>query len=100
MKLSLKFDFKKSLSYILKRFSLVLWVFLGLVVIAEALTIKASVSQILQANAEQAINNAKLLRVNFETYNSIEKRLTTNSSFIPSESTGIDPFGVAPNKQN
>ncbi len=98
MKLELKFDYKKTLSYVLKRFSLVLWVFLGLVLLAEALTIKASVNQILEANAEQAISNAKLLRVNFETYNAIEKRLTDNAAFVPSESSGIDPFGVPAKK--
>lgn len=94
MKINLKFDYKTILPFVLKRFSLVLWVFLGLILVAEGLTIKSSLDKINAANAEPLLNNAQLLRVNFGNYDAIEKRLSHNQAFIPQEPTITDPFGL------
>lgn len=99
MKINFKLDYKTILPLILKRFSLVLWIFLGLIILAEAFTIKSSVNKILEANAEQVTNLSQLLRVNFATYSAIDKRLTTNSAFAPADSSGVDPFGIVAKKE-
>lgn len=98
MKINLKFNYKTFIPFILKRFSLVLWVFLGLVIIAEGFTIKSSVSKILQANDDHITNGVQLLRVNFGVYSDIDKRLTANSNFVPSEPPQNDPFGIVEKK--
>ncbi len=98
MKIDLKFSLKSILPFILKRFSVVLWVFLGIIILAEAFTIKSSVDMITQANSEPLLNTAQLLRVNFESYEKIDKRLSHNLSFTPSEPKAGDPFGLPAKK--
>ncbi len=97
MKMNISLDFKTILSYVLKRFSLALWVLLAFVIIAEGFTIKSSINKIQKANEQTQFNGSQLIRVNFTTYDSIEKRLNSNSSFVPAEPTTIDPFGLADN---
>ncbi|QQS23074.1 hypothetical protein IPM19_00695 [bacterium] len=90
----MKLDLKAILPFILKRFSLVLWVFLGLVIIAEAFVIKSSIAKMNKAQEQSQFANSQLVRVNFDSYEAIEKRLSENASFVPSTPTSGDPFGV------
>lgn len=98
MKIDLKFSLKSFLPFVLKRFSLVLWVFLGIIILAEAFTIKSSLDMISQANSEPLLSTSQLLRVNFESYEKIDQRLSHNLSFTPSEPKTGDPFGLIPKK--
>lgn len=95
MNLNIKLDYKSILSKLLAKFSIVLWVFLGLVIFAEALVIQDSVAKILQANNLSQFSGAQLTRVNFTLYEQLEKRLTENSAFLPDEPSTEDPFGLA-----
>lgn len=90
----MKLDLKAILPFILKRFSLVLWVFLGLVIIAEAFVIKSSIAKINKAQDQSQFSNSQLVRVNFNFYEAIEKRLSENAVFMPSQPTSGDPFAV------
>lgn len=98
MKINLKFDFKKIIPIILNRFSLVLWLILLLVALAESYVISASVAKINRANEQGEIDSAQLVRINFSAYDTIEKRLNHNQEFVPQEPTSSDPFGLPPSK--
>lgn len=100
MKLNIKLDYKQIIPFILKRFSLVLWVFLGLVILAEAFVLKSQVAKISKAREQSQFSNSQLVRVNFKTYEAIEKRLSESAAFIPSTPTTGDPFGVILNSNN
>lgn len=92
--MQLKLDYKSFLAKLMAKFSLVLWLFLALVILAEAWVIKASVDKVLTANDLTQFSSAQLTRVNFNTYESIDKRLTENSAFLPEEPNTADPFGL------
>ncbi len=91
------FDFKNISQAIIKRFSLVLWLVLGLVILAEAWVIKGSVDKIFAANDDSAFPNAQLVRVNFTLYDEIEKRMIENQTYLPPEPSTRDPFGIRSN---
>lgn len=94
MKLNFKLDYKTFISKLLSKFSIVLWIFLGLIIIAEAWIIKDSVNKVLLANNLSQFAGAQLTRVNFGLYEQVEKRLTENSAYLPEAPTTEDPFGV------
>lgn len=91
---NLKFDFKNIGQAIIKRFSIVLWVVLGFVILAESWVIKSSVDKILTASDDSQFSNTQLVRVNFDLYDSIEKRLIENQTYLPPEPSTRDPFGI------
>ncbi len=93
---SLKFNFKDLVPLLLSKFSLILWIFLAIVILVEGWVIKSSVDKVLAANDLSQFAGAQLTRVSFDVYDQIEKRLTENSSFLPSQPTTADPFGRAP----
>ncbi|HAG27484.1 TPA: hypothetical protein DCG61_01730 [Patescibacteria group bacterium] len=94
--LSLSFDIKGILPALFKKFSLVLWIALALLIVAEGLIIKRSFDKIMTANDSSLYANVQLVRVNFNTYDQIEKRLNENTNFLPSTPVSPDPFGLPP----
>lgn len=96
--LKLSFDLKSIGQSLLKKFSLVLWVMLGLVILAEAWVIKGSVDKVLTATDQSQFANTQLVRVNFDAYDRIEKRLMDNENFLPPEPETADPFGLRPSE--
>ncbi len=94
MNVNIKFDYKKIIQVLLKNFAIVLWVFLGLVIIAEGFVIKDSFSKILTVADQSQFVGSQLIRVNFTAYDQIEKKLEENSKFLPSFDNIPDPFGV------
>lgn len=93
---NISFDLKSLSQNLLKRFSLVLWVILGLVILAEAWVIKGSIDKVLTATDQSQFASAQLVRVNFDAYERIEKQLNFNQQFLPPEPETIDPFGLRP----
>lgn len=93
---NISFDLKSLTRNLLKRFSVVLWVILGLVILAEAWIIKGSVDKVMTASDNSQFAGAQLVRVNFEAYERIEKRLNLNQQFLPPEPQTADPFGLRP----
>ncbi|HMR55158.1 MAG TPA: hypothetical protein PKD34_01020 [Candidatus Doudnabacteria bacterium] len=94
--IKLKFDLKGILPLVFRRFSLVLWIALGLVIAAEGFVIKRSFDKIMIANDSSLFANVQLIRVNFNTYDEIEKRLNENTNFLPPQPIAADPFGLPP----
>lgn len=94
--INLKFDYKGIAGLVVKKLPLVLWLLLGLVILAEAWIIKGSVDQVLTALDQSQFAGAQLVRVNFESYDRIEKRLNENQQFLPPEPDTADPFGLRP----
>jgi hypothetical protein len=94
--IDIKFDYKAILQFLLKRFSIVLWVFLGLVIIAEGFVIKDSLNKILTATDQSVFAGAQLIRVNFTVYDTIEKHIDGNSKFLPEFDSAPNPFGTKP----
>ena len=96
MNINIKFDYKQILQLLLKKFSIVLWVFLALVIIAEGFVIKDSLDKILTATDQSLFAGAQLIRVNFPVYDSIEKQIDENSKYLPQFDNVNDPFGTKP----
>ncbi|HMQ01652.1 MAG TPA: hypothetical protein PKD79_01115 [Candidatus Doudnabacteria bacterium] len=94
--LNINFDLKTIINLIFKRFSLVLWIAIGLVLIAEGFILKNSLDKIITANDASLFANVQLVRVNFFTYDNIEKKLNYNTSFLPEEPVTTNPFGLPP----
>jgi hypothetical protein len=94
--IKLKFDLKQILPLVFRRFSLILWIALGLIVVAEGFVIKRSLDKIMIANDSSLYANVQLVRVNFNIYDKIEKRLNDNINFVPPQPIATDPFGLPP----
>lgn len=94
MKLNFSVNYKDVLAFLMKRINLVLWIFLGLVLLAEGFVIKDSISKVLLIADQSQIAGAQLVRVDFNLYDSIEKRLNENSQYLPSSLDSPDPFGL------
>ncbi len=96
MKLSIQPNFKAFPSLIKKHFQFVLWGFLIFVLVMEFFVIKDSIDLILIARAPAPGAQAQLVRVNFEQYKLIEKRLEDDSQFNPDPVKYTSPFGAPP----
>ncbi len=94
--MNISFYLKGIARNLVKRFSLVLWVALGLIILAEAWVIKGSLDKVLTAADETPLGNTQLVRVNFESYERIEKKLNFNQQYLPPEPETADPFGLPP----
>lgn len=92
--INLKLDLKSLTGILLKKLPVVLWLLLGLVILAEGWVIKGSVDKILVATDQSQFAGAQLVRVNFSEYEKIEKRLNDNLQFLPPEPSTGDPFGL------
>jgi hypothetical protein len=95
LNLKLSLDLKSFVPLLLKRFSLVLWILLGLIMVAEAWVLKSSVDKVLTATDQSQFAGAQLVRVNFTAYEKIEERLNNNNQFLPPEPETQDPFGLS-----
>lgn len=93
LNMKMNLDLKSFVPLLLKRFSLVLWILLGLVILAEGWVLKSSTDKILTANDQSQFAGAQLVRVNFTAYEQIEQRLNSNNQFLPPEPETADPFG-------
>lgn len=94
--INFSFDIKAITAFLLKKLPLVLWILLGLVIAAEAFVIKGSVDKILNATDQSEFAGAQLVRLNFDGYERIEKRLNENLQYLPPEPDTADPFGQRP----
>lgn len=95
--INLSFDLKSITRSLQKRFSLVLWLVLALLVLAEAWIMKGAVmDKILQANDRTQFAGAQLVKLNLNVHEVIVERLTENSRFAPTDSNTRNPFGIRP----
>ncbi len=100
MKLSLNLKSVGAVTNILKNnFSIVLWVFLGLIALLTGLVIFREVGKVSQVQTDTSGILDKIVRVNLGSYQALEKRLGENSSFRPGPIDGADSFGPAPIKK-
>lgn len=98
MKLDLKFNFAALPGLAKKYIQFVLWAFLIIVLAMEFFVIKNSVDLALLARTTAPGAQAQIVRVNFEQYKAIEKRLQDNTGFQPQPVKYTNPFGLAPAK--
>ena len=94
MNINVSFDYKKILQFLLQKFSIVLWVFLLVVIIAESFVIRSSVQQIMTASDNSQIASSQLIRVNFGLYDAVENNLKDNAKYLPQFEKTVNPFGV------
>ena len=87
-------DLKSIAAQARKNIPVVLWVFLLLVVLLEAWVIKGAIDMVLYARNSESLVQGQIVRVNFEQYDLIEKRLENNRVFTASEPTQGSPFGL------
>jgi hypothetical protein len=76
--------------------SILLWVFLGIVVLLEVIVIKGAIGTVLSVRNTPPVVQTSIVRVNMPMYDSVEKLLENNLSFDPSVTTNDSPFGLAP----
>lgn len=96
MNIKVKFDYKSFLQLVLKKFSIVLWIFLALVIIAEGFVVKDSLNKIMTVSDQSLYAGAQLIRVNFPLYDSIEKQIEDNTKYLPQFDNINSPFGLKP----
>ena len=77
-------------------FSLVLWVFLGIIIVLTGLVIYQEVRKVSSVQTDTAGILDRIVRVNMGQHESLEKKLGENSSFQPWPVAGADAFGPAP----
>lgn len=93
MKLSFKFSLKTIPALAKKHIQALLWLFLIVIMAMEFFVIKSSLDLILAARATAPGAQAQIIRVNFEQYKLIEKRLDDNNQYSPNPIKYTSPFG-------
>lgn len=96
MKLSVHFSFKALPGLTKKYIQFVLWAFLLFVMLMEFFIVKAAIDMVLIARAPAPGAQAQIVRVDFDQYSSIEKRLEDDANFAPQPIKYTSPFGQAP----
>lgn len=98
MKLPIDLKGVSPLKIFKKNFSIVLWVFLGIILVLTGLVIFKEVRKVtqVQTNPEGALD--RIVRVNLTQHQALEKLLGDNSSFEPQPVPGANAFGSAPAK--
>jgi len=94
--MKLSFSLKSISSKLGQNLSLSLALGLLVLLIAEGLVIRSSISILFQAQHIDATPPARLVRVNFGLYDSIAKRFDQEISFTPTPVTAKSPFDVPP----
>lgn len=102
--MKLSFDFKnfnlKSsgslINKIKSNYSILLWGFLGVIGLLTALVVFREVNKISLVQTDTAGILDKIVRVNLDKHQAIEKQLGENSSFEPQPVPGAGAFGAAP----
>ncbi len=80
--------------------SILLWLFLGIVVLLEAFVVKGAVDMVRKVRNTPPNVQTPIVRVNISQYDNIENLLQENTAFEPSATTNDDPFGLAPRGEN
>ena len=93
MKLNAHLDFKLLLGKLAKNAALGFLALLFLILAYEVLEIKTSVGVVLNAGREPAlVSHEKGVRINFEAYNQVVKRIEGANSFRPQSFVTANPF--------
>jgi len=74
--------------------SIMLLIVLAILVLLEAWTIKGSWGVLSDSKNTTLIVPAKLIRVNFNVYNTIVKRVDNASTYAPDPFVSRNPFGI------
>lgn len=78
------------------KFSILLWVFLGLIIIFTGLVIFQEVRKVTSVQIDTSGILDRIVRVNLQQHGELENRLGENTSFQPWPVAGADAFGLAP----
>ena len=79
---------------VLSHMAITLWIFLALILFAEAFVLKNSVGKFLSNTSDETLANAQIIRINFAQYEKIEKRLVAGEAFTPENTSENNPFGL------
>lgn len=94
MKLNLNFSFVDLYSKAKQNISLVLLVVLGLLILMELWTVKGAWGVLATSQDSTLIVPPKLVRVNFNNYESIVKRIELSAVYEPQPFIQRNPFAV------
>lgn len=78
------------------KLSILLWVFLGIIVLFTGLVIFQEVRKVTLVQTDTSGILDRIVRVNLGQHQALEKRLGENTSFQPWPVAGADAFGSAP----
>lgn len=93
--IKINLDLKK----IFNNYSLMLWLLLGVVLIAVGLKLETSVSVVTGSLKQDTVTiPAGGARVNFQNYDEVVKRIQTGGDYIPNKDSDVDPFSVTISK--
>ncbi len=100
--MKLSFDYKnfKPLKKILSNISILLWLFLGLVLLLVVWVVFSEVAKITQSQIDLSSAQSKIVRVNMDKYKEVSERLNENASFSPRVIPGTDAFLPLPTKRD
>jgi hypothetical protein len=91
--MNLSFDLKSIAAKAGSNVGLVLWIMLLVLIALEGLVLRQSITIMLSARHVEQTPLTKLVRVNFNLYDTIAKRFEQQGSFTPSPVTAPNPFG-------
>ncbi len=92
MKLAIDFKNLNPLKLILSKISIILWLFLGLVLLLVVWVVFSEVAKINQIQTDLSSAQNRIVRVNMDKYKEVEQRLNENASFSPKVIPGTDAF--------
>ncbi len=78
------------------KLSLILWVVLAVIAVMTGLVVYNELSKVTAVQTDQDTIFDRIVRVNLNQFNAVEKRLSENSSFQPVPVPGASVFGPAP----
>lgn len=96
MKLSINLNTASVINFAKHKFFIILWVFLGVIAVLTGLVVYNEVQKISQSQADTAGIMDKIVRLNLTQHQTLEKRLSENSSFQPIPVPGANAFGMPP----
>lgn len=86
------------LSSIASNITLVLWIFLGLMILLVVWVILGEVRKVTGLSTDTSAAQSQVIRVNREKYNQLENRLNDSAHFSPEPTPKANSFGTPPDK--
>lgn len=92
--MKLSFNFSTIYSKAKQNTSILLLIILAILILMEAWTLKGSWTVLSDSTDSTLIIPAKLIRINFNTYDAIVKRVDNASNYAPQPFIYRNPFGI------
>ncbi len=96
---NITFNFNQIFSKLKAHMSMLFWLLLLALLLAEALVVMKAYKMVLQSQAESNVQAKRQVRVNFDQYDKAVERVQQGSNYIPKDKLDSSPFGVVQVKE-